>query len=101
MAVTTTRAREDSYVRALMYLGPRPRKPIRQWENGDEVGLAPEEYEQFLKRLQYEERAERYFLEHVWQTEPRRDDTWLADFYHWQRENAADLHVCKKETHHD
>ena len=99
MAVTRTRAREDSYVRALMVLGKRPRQPREILAGTAEYNA--EEMAVWVSNQNYDEAAQDYFVFHVLQSEPRFVGTtkpgWLADFYHWQRE----LHACKGATHED
>ena len=95
MAVKRTRAREDSYIRALMVLGKRPRRPAAIGLDGNypkrEVGA-------YKAMVEYDDRVQLYFIHHILQNEPRfvgiSQPGWIADFYHWQ-----DLHACKGEQH--
>ena len=91
MAVVS--AREQSFVRALMYLGPKPRRPKPIQQVHDEYVFPQEEVDAYQRSTQYAEDVQMYFMKHVFQgmTSALGDtDTWIEDFYAWQdKENAS------------
>ena len=95
--MATTAAREQSYLKALMFLGPRPRAPRPIHQVHDEYVLDKGEQDVYQTQMSYDSAVLKYFMKHIFQGPTSalgNTDEWISDFYHWQR-----LHACKGEDH--
>jgi len=84
MAVTS--AREQSYIKALLVCGAKPRKTgtFRHEMSALEVSINAERYKQSMR---YAQIVEVYFIQHVFQGPTSalgNTDKWIEDFYQWQ-----------------
>lgn len=78
--------REESYVRALMYLGPLPREPKRIGP-GSVARKNRREIEAYMKSNDYNMRVQKYWIDFIFGPGPeyQRLPDWIEGFYDWQR----------------
>ena len=116
MAVTA--AREQEYVKAVMYLGPAPRPAKRIGPDSAARGVQTE-VDAYKRSWEYGTACDDYYLTHVSNRESlshnavSSHDAWVTGFYAWQRADRIecievhdeqtlilsphDLHACKGE----
>lgn len=85
--------REQEYVRALMYLGPKPREPKRivVWDRGSAERAVKEEVEAYQRATEYNERVQDYWIHFIFA--PGQEigiPDWIEGFYKWQKENESE-----------
>ncbi len=87
--MAVSKAREQSYLRALMFLGPAP-KIVKVKHAGvktsSEVALETDSY---IRSMKYHGKLDHYFMFHVFQGPTSalgNTDTWIEDFLNWQKE---------------
>jgi len=91
MAVTA--AREESYIRAIMMLGAKPREPKRIGP-GSAARSVPAEVDAYKAAMTYNDEVQKYFLKHVFQgvtSALGNTDDWIEGFYAWQGEYVIEI----------
>ena len=83
-------SREQEYIRALMFLGRRPREPKRIGP-GSAARSVPEEVEAYKRATEYNERVQNYWIRYIFC--PGNEigiPDWIEGFYQWQKENERE-----------
>ena len=84
-------AREQSYIKALMYLGTAPKFPVLPV-----AGVPAVEWYQAMQ--EYDNRVYDYYREFVWETVDGTDyDEWTEGFHLWQRADARSVSTVHDE----
>ena len=94
--MAVSKARERSYLRALMYLGPAPKAYHGDAHAGVDDMRVTHRVDAYVNSMSYANKVEKYFLKHVFQgmtSALGNTDNWIEGFYSWQRATIVELQV--------